>query len=344
MLALASLLLTITTLQVGASSPGAAPPAGRANDRPPVTSTASPAAAAETPPESPVSVTATASKSEVTVGETFTIELKATGPAGTTYSFAGEASADELELRTVAAAPDAPAPEPGTHRYEAAVFALGELQIPKVPVRYRLADGTTGEAASTPLSLKVISLLPKEAAEQKLADIHGPAGVGIGRAFWVALALGLALLAALVLWRVRRRRGVTAPVAAPLPALAPDVEALRALDALAAEGLHGRGELRPFYIRLSAVAKRYLERRLGAPILEMTSAETLAFLRAHLHGGELVPVVRDLAEAADRIKFARGQGLVPEAERHLAAVRALVPALEARLRPAVPLETEGKAA
>ncbi len=76
----------------------------------------------------------------------------------------------------------------------------------------------------------------------------------------------------------------------------------------------------------------------------MTSAETLAFLRAHLHGGELVPVVRDLAEAADRIKFARGQGLVPEAERHLAAVRALVPALEARLRPAVPLETEGKAA
>jgi hypothetical protein len=55
-------------------------------------------------------------------------------------------------------------------------------------------------------------------------------------------------------------------------------------------------------------------------------------------------VVRDLAEAADRIKFAKGQGLVPEAERHLSSVRALVSALEAKLRPAPPAATEGKAA
>ena len=65
-----------------------------------------------------------------------------------------------------------------------------------------------------------------------------------------------------------------------MPALPPDVEALPALDALAAEGLPGQGALRPFYIRLTAIAKRYLERRLDAPILEMTSAETLA-LPAH---------------------------------------------------------------
>lgn len=293
---------------------------------------------------SPVSVAATASKSEVTVGETFTIELKAIGPAGTTYTFAGEASGDELELRTPPAAPDAPAREPGTHRYEAEVFALGELQVPPIAVRYRLPDGVDGEAASLPLSLKVVSLLPKDEAEPKLADIRGPAGVGIGRAFWVALGLGLALLAALVFWLIRRRQRVTAPMAVPLPTLAPDLEALRALDALAAEGLHGRGELRPFYIRLSTIAKRYLERRLGAGVLEMTSAETLAFLRGHPHGGELLPVVRDLAEAADRVKFAKGQGLVPEAERHLAVARALVPALEAKLRPAAPIEPEGKAA
>ncbi len=78
----------------------------------------------------------------------------------------------------------------------------------------------------------------------------------------------------------------------------------------------------------------------------MTSAETLAFLRGHPHGGELLPVVRELAEAADRIKFAKGEGLIPEAERHLASVQALVPALEARLRPAPPAggEAEGKAA
>ena len=130
-----------------------------------------------------------------------------------------------------------------------------------------------------------------------------------------------------------------------MPELPADAEALRALDALAASGLLSRGEYRPFYIQLTAVAKRYLERRLGAPVLEMTTAETLAFLRGHAHGGDLLPVVRDLAEAADRIKFAKGQGLAQEAERHLAAVRALVPALEARLRPVVTdAAAEGKAA
>jgi hypothetical protein len=302
----------------------------------------------EPTPAGPVAVNATASKTEITVGETFTIDVKATGPAGTTYAFAGEAEADAFELRTPAPDPRrgaSPAPEPGTHRYEAAVFALGEAMLPPIPVRYRLPDGTEGEASSEPIALKIVSLLPKDPQQQKLADIRGPLSVGVGRAFWVALLLFLGLVAALAVWLVRRRRKAEAPYAVAVPELPADVEALHALSALAASGLLSRGEFRSFYIQLTAVAKRYLERRLGAPVLEMTTAETLAFLRGHAHGGELLPVVRDLAEAADRIKFAKGQGLAQEAERHLAAVRALVPALEARLRPAATDATaEGKAA
>ena len=295
----------------------------------------------------PVSVKATASKTELTVGEAFTVDVKATGPAGTSYTFPGEAATDTFELRTPSAdakGGPAPAVEPGTHRYEAAVFALGEASLPPIPVRYRLPDGAEGETSTEPVALKVVSLLPKDPQEQKLADIRGPQAVGIGRAFWVALGTALVLAAGLATWLVRRRRRVEAPGALPVPELPADVEALRALDALAASGLASRGEYRSFYIRLTEVAKRYLERRLGAPVLEMTTAETLAFLRGHAHGGDLVPVVRDLAEAADRIKFAKGQGLAQEAGRHLAAVRALVPALEAKLRPAAEPAAEGKAA
>ena len=302
----------------------------------------------ETAPPSPVSVVATASKTEVTVGEAFTIELRATGPAGATFTFPGEAATEAFELHAPppeASAAGSPAPEPGTRRYDAAVYALGEVEIPPIPVRYRLADGTEGEAPSGAVLLKVASLLPKDPQAQKLADVRGPAPVAIGRAFWVALGTALVLAAALVAWLVHRGRRKRAPLAVAVPVLPPDAEALRALDALAAAGLLARGEYRSFYIRLSTVAKRYLERRLGAPVLEMTTAETLALLRGHAHGGELLPVVRDVADAADRIKFAKGQGLSPEAERHLAAVRALVPALEARLRPAVAEPAgEGKAA
>jgi len=294
----------------------------------------------------PVSVKATASKTEVTVGEAFTVDLKATGPAGTTFEFPGEEAADAFELRTppLEAEGSTPAVEPGTHRYEAAVFTVGEATLPSIAVRYRLPDGTEGEASTEAVALKVVSLLPKDPQEQKLADIRGPQAVGIGRAFWVALGVALVLAAALAWWLVRRLRKGEAPRAAKVPEVPADAEALRDLEALAASGLASRGEYRSFYIRLTGVAKRYLERRLGAPVLEMTTAETLAFLRGHVHGGDLLPVVRDLAEAADRIKFAKGQGLAQEAGRHLAAVRALVPALEAKLRPAAEPAAEGKAA
>ena len=301
---------------------------------------ATPAAAS-----SPVSVTATATRSEVTVGETFTIELKAAGPSGTAYTFPAGSETDSFDLRTPTPDPKASPAEPGSHRYEAAVFAVGKAAIPPIPVRYTLPDGTQGEASSAPVPLKIVSLLPKDRQEQKLADIRGPLSVGIGRAFWVASALAVFLLAGLVAWLLRRRgRGTKAPARVAAPELPADVEALQALATLARSDLLARGEYRAFYIRLTAVAKLYLERRLGAPVLEMTTAETLAFLRAHRHGNDLLGVVRDLAEAADRIKFAKGQGLAEEAERHLAAVRALVPALEAKLRPAPAAGAEGRAA
>jgi hypothetical protein len=298
---------------------------------------------AQTPPPepAPVSAQATASQTEVTVGERITVVVKAVGPAGTTYTFPAEASEETFGLSTPAPPPGgAPAPpEPGTHTYEASFYSLGEATLPPIPVRYRLPDGTEGETATQPLRLKVASLLPKDEGQQKLADIRGPGSVSIGRAFWVAL-VALGLVGAGLL---RRRRPSEAISAARVPELAPDAEALGALDALSSSTLLARGEYRAYYIELTTVAKRYLERRLGAPVLEMTSAETLAFLRGHAHGGELLPVVRDVADSADRIKFARGEGARAEAERHLSGVRGLVASLEARLLPR-PEGAEGRAA
>jgi hypothetical protein len=317
----------------------APPAAGAAPAGPTVAASATVAPAA-----GPVTVTATAGRSAVGIGEPFALEVRASGPAGTTYTFVSELSDDTVDLRTPPDDPKSGPPAPGVHRYQAAVFSLNQAQIPPIPVRYRLPDGTVGEAATAPLDLKVASVLPKDPEQQKPADIRGPLPVSIGRAFWIALAALVVCLAALVAWLVRRRRRPAASQVVPEAALVPpDVEALRALDALAVSGLLASGEYRAYYIQLTAVAKRYLERRLGAPVLEMTTAETLALLRGHPSADDLLPTVRDVASAADRIKFARGEGLVAEAERHLGAVRQLVATLEERLTPRPPL-AEGQAA
>ena len=161
----------------------------------------------------PVSVSATPAKTEVTVGEPFGVELAASGPAGTTYTFPAATGDDQVELRLLPA-PASPAPAPGRASYQAAVFALENPQLPPVTVRYRLADGSEGEARSAPVPLKVGTLLPKDPKEQSPADIRGPLSLEVGRAFWVGAALAVLALAGLLAWLVRRRRRA-APAAAP---------------------------------------------------------------------------------------------------------------------------------
>jgi hypothetical protein len=276
----------------------------------------------------------TVSKSEVGVGETFTVELKAFGPAGTEWTFPADAGSDDVELRTPAVAPGA-SPEalpPGVHRYLAAAFALGEPSVPAIKVSYRLPNGTQGVAETAPVKLRIVSVLPKDPSQQQLADIRPPLALSLGLAFWIAAAAVLLLLGALVLLWVRRRR----PAAAPAPAVperTAEEHARAELDALAASDLVARGEYRAYYIALTEIAKRYLERRLQAPVLEMTSSETVAFLREHMQLSDLAFATRDLTNAADQVKFGRGASAAEEAQRHLAMVRQLVDTVETRLRP-----------
>jgi hypothetical protein len=291
-----------------------------------------------------VTVTAKPAKTEVTVGETFAIVVEAQGPPGTTWTFPPEVADDTIDMRAAPAPANAP---PNRQSYTAAVFALSDAAVPPITVTYKLADGTTGEALTAPVPLRVTTLLPREPKERQLADIRPPVDIpALPREFWLTLlraitqsvislvAFAVAGLLAWWLWRRRRRLRATAAAApAAVVIVPPDSEALAALNNLAASGLLEREDYRPFYIALAEIAKRYLERRLQAPVLEMTSAETLAFLRRHPHGNAFVDLMSDLSSAADQIKFARGQGARERAELHLGAARRLVVDLEAHLRP-----------
>lgn len=285
--------------------------------------------------EPPIQAVATPSKTELALGDTLSVEVEASGPAGIVWSFPDQAGNDEVEIRTPASSispPPRDGPRPGVHRYDATVYALSDVQVPPITVKYRLADGTEGETATAAVPLRVLSVLPKDPSDRKLADIRGPLAVPIAPAFWAAAAGALVLVVAAV-WLLMRRRGEVVPPVVVAARQPPDVEARAALDRLAASEDLAQGAYRAFYIALAEVAKRYLERRLDAPILEMTSSEMVAFLKEHPHGRGLVTSMRDLATAADHVKFARGVAAHDEARRHLGAVRQMIDTLEGSLRP-----------
>lgn len=298
------------------------------------------AAGAAEPGASPCALSVTVSKSEVSVGEPFVVEAKGQGPEGATWTFPQQAEGEDVALRARNAGGESlPA---GTMRYDAQAFALTQTQVPPLVAKCRLKEGSEIEARSAPVALKMASLLPKDPKEQKLADIRGPVALSVGRAFWVAAGVVLLSLAAAAYLLRRMRRRARQGAAAAVPSTPADVEAREALGQLARAGLLERADWRGFYIALAQIAKRYLERRLEAPILEMTSTEAVAFLREHAHARGLAAALRDLVGAADRVKFAGGSAPAEEARRHLAAVVSMIDALETALRPAP--KQEGRAA
>lgn len=297
------------------------------------------AALAATASAQAVTVTVRPTAAEVTPGQSFVVEVTAAGPAGSEWTFPAQAGTEQVDLE-LQPPPEKAQPQPGTATYRGAVFALGEAEIPAITVQYRLPNGEKGSATSAAVKLKVASALPKGEENPQPADLRPPVKLPIGTAFWAALGLGLVLVAGLVAWLIRRRRRPVETQVTPVPEIPPEEEARLALERLAASGLVEREEFRRYYIELAVIAKRYLERRLGAPVLEMTSAEVAALLRDHPLAGPHLPVMRDLMGAADWVKFARGSAQVEAALRHLASVRGIVAAVEETLQAQVRVAQE----
>jgi hypothetical protein len=277
---------------------------------------------------------------EATVGQPFEVRLEATGSADTEWIFPEAPGSDAVDLKLEPAPEEtAEAPPETLARYRAAIFTTEDAEIPTIVVGYRMSDGTVGEAQTEPIPIRVKSVLPKDPKQQALADVRDPVGLSVGWPFWVALGLLLLLLAGgvgFVLSRRRRPETQTARV----PEVPPDREALRALDRLESSGQLG-SDPRAFYIELTGITKRYLERRLEAPVLEMTSQEMTTFLHAQPVAKGLAAPLKELTGAADLVKFARGHALEEEAQRHMAAARGAVRTVEDRLAPTVSAQEDG---
>jgi hypothetical protein len=159
----------------------------------------------------------------------------------------------------------------------------------------------TGSAAANPSPPGAVP----GASPTPMTDIHDikpllPMGADLPMWVWAAGALMLILVILCAWWWFRRRKaghGATLPT----PVVAPHVEALVQLDALAADiSIDGK----VFYFRLSAIVRHYLERRFDIPAAEMTTEELLPAvdrLRLPLDVGQSF---KAFCRAADPIKFA----------------------------------------
>ncbi len=138
--------------------------------------------------------------------------------------------------------------------------------------------------------------------------------------YWILGALALAGLA-LLAWHLWRRRKKPEPSMPAPPPAAPHVEACQALDALAAQtGISGK----QFYFKLSAILRRYLERRYGFPAAEMTTEELLPRIDGLLLDADLFPALKDFCQSADPIKFAGADASSNQMHDHMTMARRFI--------------------
>jgi hypothetical protein len=173
------------------------------------------------------------------------------------------------------------------------------------PITIAFTDATgRHEVTTDPLEIEVTSSLGDAAPD--LADLRpplAPRALPIERTVpWPALAAGaggLVLLLALVLLLRRKRRAAAAVEPTPVERALAEFEALLDADPLA------RGDTAGFYVGMTAIVRRYVERTTGLRAPEQTTEEFLRAMRSHeAFDADRRERLRAFLESADLVKFA----------------------------------------
>ncbi|HTK30534.1 MAG TPA: DUF4381 family protein [Candidatus Saccharimonadaceae bacterium] len=218
------------------------------------------------------------------------------------------------------------------------IFATGDVAVPGLGLTIRDGRGTTRSQLPT---VRVL-VEPVLTAADSNADLHalrGPLGAPWWeRVPWIWVAVGALVLAALIalIVRLRRRRPqpAAATAAAPKRVRDPSAEALAELAALRRLHLPESGRFAEHAFQLTRILRRYLEATAGVTRPGHTTPELLVQLaEARLQPGAL-PKLEGLLHLWDRIKFARAESSVDEAQGAERETEALLrrPAAEAPRR------------
>jgi hypothetical protein len=185
---------------------------------------------------------------------------------------------------------------------------VGRVQIDPIPVSY--TDGRPSQdnrrqtIETKPLSVEVTSLLGDKAP--KLGDLRGPAAPmaldsSVPVWVWLIVAVAIAAIALLIL---RRRRRLPKQERTRTKVLTLEELANLELDKLVASGLAAT-DVKQFFIQLTGIVRRYIERTTGVRAPERTTEEFLGEIsRRQTFGQEVRMRLRDFLESADLVKFA----------------------------------------
>jgi len=274
----------------------------------------------------PTTVEVAVDRTSIEAGERIEVAIEVTTDPAVTVTMPELTVEAPLEIVQSTTPPDVPdgAVRRWRHVHVVTSYEPGEVALPAITVDAATPGGRAETLTIDPIDLTIASVLEPDEADA-IPELRETAAVDLPRHvpwWWYAIAgLGAALVVVAGLAAIR---WMTRPHAAPPPP-PPHERALAALRDLAAAGLLDRGEIAPYYERLSWIVRTYLEERYGIMAPERTTKE---FLRDAAQHPALGPDDRNelasFLRAADMAKFAKFQPPRTESESALEAARRFV--------------------
>ena len=279
--------------------------------------------------EAPISIGSQVDKSRITIGDVITYTVTITHDQNVDIFLPGQAAnLGGFEIRDY----EEHKPKKIDNQivlqadYQISTFMTGEFDIPPLPVGYQLpGDSTQQVLESEPIHIVVESVKPSE--EGDINDIKPPESIPLswwyyGR--WVALGLGVILMALAAYWIYRRKKAGEPILGSKMPPRPPHEIALDALDGLAQSDLLEQGEIKAYYTELSDIMRHYCEGRYFIQAMEMTTDDILQDLtRAGIEDDNRAEF-ESLFIQSDMVKFAKAKPERPISEDLLMQARSLV--------------------
>ena len=210
-------------------------------------------------------------------------------------------------------------------------FLSGDYTISPMKIMFFKKDekDTDKHFVDTPeVTVKVKSLLPEDMKDLKLHEIVPPLPYPVSYTVWIYSGAGILLILILAggffYYRRRSNGGGTVEVRLKAHEIA-YVE----LKALVDENLIDTGEIKQFYLRLSAIVRRYIENRFGLRAPEQTTEEFLTGLeKAGEFPDEYKPLLKDFLNHCDLVKFARFEPGAEDIQKSFDSCRAFIKGTE----------------
>ena len=264
------------------------------------------------------------SRTEITVGDTFTYSVKfypvdAQKPAGAPADLPPFEALDFSE--TFAA-------DASGRKYYSAVYTLtcfdyGLQEIPPVTITERGGRAVTASGAK----VNVKSLLSDiEKAEFK--EIKKQVNMlGRGRLFYyllIMLSIAAVIAGAYYLLRRKKKKVLAAPAKKAEKVVPPWITASEKIGLLETKNLIREMRYREFTEEISFIVREYIENRFGFLALEEPSSVIAGFIKGIYRGGEVVAQLELFLDKTDLVKFGKYVPAGAELEEILAAGKNIV--------------------